>query len=40
MLSPLHAMLDERVMEITLVNYNLIDALNISLWIFTAVKDP
>lgn len=28
MLSPLHAMLDERVMEFTLVNYNLINVPN------------
>jgi len=29
MLSPLHAMLDERVMEITSVNYNLVNVPNL-----------
>ena len=39
MLSPLHAMLDERVMEFTLVNYNLVNAPNLMLGTFTAGKD-
>jgi hypothetical protein len=39
MLSPLHAMLDERVMEFTLVNYNLVNAPNLSLRTFTIGKD-
>ena len=37
-LSPLHAMLDERVMEFTLVNYNLINVPDLILRTFTTEK--
>lgn len=36
---PLHAVLDELVMEFTLINYNLISATNLSLQAFTIGKD-
>lgn len=39
MLSPLHAVLDELVLEITFVNYNPVIALHLSLRTFTAGND-
>jgi hypothetical protein len=40
MLSPLHALLDERVMEFTLANYNLVNTPNLIPRILTNGKKP